>query len=99
MPSKEEKDRRKQLASGVKKAEQAREEASRPLDREVLSELFNYVDAKIEAEECDHSLRFTREFLSKRGADTPVVIEWLQSYGGFCDCEVAANVEERWGEE
>jgi hypothetical protein len=25
------------------------------------------------------------------------VIPWLREQGGYCDCEVLANVEERWG--
>jgi hypothetical protein len=26
-----------------------------------------------------------------------MVIHWLRDQGGYCDCEVLANVEERWG--
>ncbi len=25
-------------------------------------------------------------------------VAWLAEYGGGCDCEVIANVEDRWGE-
>lgn len=35
-------------------------------------------------------------FISQRGLETGGVITWLENLGGFCDCEVLSNVEERF---
>ncbi|MBO9829518.1 DUF2695 domain-containing protein [Xanthomonas sp. A2111] len=46
---------------------------------------------------CDHSLRLTEQFLESREIRPELLVAWLGEYGGFCNCEVLSNVEERWG--
>ena len=42
---------------------------------------------------CDCDLKITRKILkSLPQVDVEGTIEYLQSYGGFCDCEVLMNV-------
>lgn len=42
---------------------------------------------------CDHTLSKTLDFLAARKLEPTSVISWLQEHGGYCDCEVLANVE------
>jgi hypothetical protein len=43
-------------------------------------------------------MRFTTDFLRKRGLDVARVVSWLRDHGGYCDCEVLANVEDEFSE-
>jgi hypothetical protein len=95
MPSQSEKERRKLLREGVEKNARAEEEANMPLSKQQLTELFDHLDSAL-AEGCDHTLRFTQAFLRSRALSESTVIPWLGEYGGYCDCEVLANVEEHW---
>lgn len=42
----------------------------------------------------DHSRRITKAWLAGRGHDADTVFAWLDTQGGFCDCEILANVEQ-----
>lgn len=58
-----------------------------------LEDLGNHLNMKLPENGCDHTLRFTLEWL--QGASrrkTKGVIEALRNRGGFCDCEVLNNV-------
>jgi hypothetical protein len=64
-----------------------------------LAALFETVEKGVEAGGCDHSLRFTREWLNKNPQhDADAVVEWLEEHGGYCDCEVGVNAREHWKE-
>jgi len=67
---------------------------SLPLPVSALKELFDFLDAQLSDAECDHSLRLTRQFMQLKGINESRVIPWLEKNGGYCDCEVIANVEE-----
>lgn len=95
MPSSSEKHRRKELKQQVRQREQARQEAGMPLSHEALSSLFGHLDGAL-SEGCDHSLRLTRAWLGARGLDEQRIVTWLGDLGGGCDCEVLANVEEKF---
>jgi hypothetical protein len=96
MPSKSEIERRKLLRRNAEKAGHAEENARAPMSAEQRNALFNYLDSALSAG-CDHTLRFTRHFLRAKGLQETPVVDWLQDYGGYWDCEVLANVEDRWG--
>ena len=70
--------------------------AAFPLPNHDLAELFDSVEAGLEASGCNHSLRITREWLKEHGHDTDKVVAWLEESGGYCDCEVAANSRDHW---
>jgi hypothetical protein len=97
MPSKAEKARRKAMQRDVSQREHAQAVADMPLTKTDLAALFDYVDTKLEESACDHTLRYTREFLVSRQLLEEQVVLWLAQYGGYCDCEVLANVEDRLG--
>jgi hypothetical protein len=86
--------------AALKKAWQEQERqkliASIPIPHKDLRDLFDHLDRG--GVECDHTLRETTEFLRARGLDVERVVAWLREYGGFCDCEVIYNVDEKFGE-
>lgn len=96
MTDKSEAQRRKELRRAAEAKQRAAEEAGLPVAKETLWELFDWLDESL-TNGCDHSLRLTEQFLVSRGRPPELVVPWLGEYGGFCDCEVLFNVEERWG--
>ncbi|WP_232760264.1 DUF2695 domain-containing protein [Xanthomonas sp. SHU 166] len=88
--------RRNAPRTTVQSEPRASEEAALPLPKETLWALFDYLNDAL-ADGCDHSLRRTTQFLASQDVAPESVIPWLGAHGGFCDCEVLFNVEERWG--
>lgn len=80
----------------VREQERAAARAALPLPDDQLQALFDMLDKELSAGGCDHTRRLTQRFLEQRGLPTEAVMSWLDNNGGFCDCEVLANVEERW---
>jgi len=104
MPGKEEKKRRREIVKSIRAHEHDQAEASRPLEKRVLRELLDHLEQNVficlENREpsvlCDHTLKHTKKFLQDAGVWQDELVEWLEEYGGFCDCEVACNVFEYW---
>ena len=68
-----------------------------PLSRGDLKALFDHLDAPDPAPST-HTFKETRAFLNSRGLPVESTLEWLQSNGAGCDCEVIFNTEAAWGE-
>jgi hypothetical protein len=64
-----------------------------PLSIESARRLFGAVSSRLPQAGCDHTLRLTRAWLAAEDVEAAPVVAWLESHGGFCDCEVL-NVEE-----
>ena len=104
MTSIEERQRRRALVRAVRDTERADAIARMPLAREHLAGLLRHLDQNLFETRpdggvwayCDHSYRLTEAFLTGLSSWSPAVQEWLASYGGYCDCEVAANVGSEW---
>lgn len=88
--------RRNASRTTVQPEQRASEATALPLPKETLWALFDYLNDVL-ADGCDHSLRLTTQFLASQDVAPESVIPWLGAHGGFCDCEVLFNVEERWG--
>lgn len=67
--------------------------ARMPLDEGELNDLLNWVDTEVQSSGCDHTHRHTRTWLKEHGHPPARTIGALLALGGFCDCEVAMNVE------
>ena len=87
---------KEELKKAWKQQEQQRLIASIPMPHQDLRALFEHLN-RDGAPPCDHTLRETTEFLQKRGLDLERTIPWLRENGGYCDCEVLCNVEEKFG--
>jgi hypothetical protein len=99
MPTKEEKRRRSKLVTAIVQNETAKAIEAMPISFADLGALFDHLDTMLGEEGCDHTSRMTQVFLQKRKLDAVRILPWLQEHGGYCDCEVLANVEESWGDE
>ncbi len=98
MPSKAEKERRKKLHQEIAKREQEEFFNSLPLDKSNILELFDFLDIELEKRGCNHNYQLTNEFLKPKGLNSDIVFEWFREQGGYCDCEILYNIEERFEE-
>lgn len=78
--------------------QQRKREAAMPLTRHELLSLCEWVEAKLKHEGCDHSYRYTEAFLRNSGLPVQDILDWLSEEGGYCDCEVIANVKQVYEE-
>ena len=79
-----------------KTQERAAARASFPMSGDLLQSLLNVVEASVADQGCDHTRRFTEQWLLGHQDQRERVIAWLEEHGGFCDCEVAANAADHW---
>jgi hypothetical protein len=97
MPNQNEEEKRKQILKDLKAKQLQAFEASLPISRALFKGLFEYLDEQLENEGCDDTLRLTEQFLQDAGVvNIEEVLQWLRDHGGYCDCEVLANVEEQF---
>lgn len=89
------KDRKREPKAAFKAKELEAPEASMPLSKEELQGLVEYLDSE-EASGCDHTAKKTLSYLRSRSLDPERIVPWLRSLGGYCDCEVLANVEQQF---
>jgi len=67
-----------------------------PISQADLKELFDYLE-RDDSPPCNSTLRDTIQFLEKKKLSVKLVVQWLHEHGGYCDCEVIYNVEEKFG--
>lgn len=92
-----EKERRKQLLKEFREKQREEFEQSLPIDRKTFENLFDYLDNQFEKNNCDDTNKMTLKFLEKNKVENiEVVLKWLADNGGYCDCEILANVEEKF---
>jgi hypothetical protein len=70
--------------------------ANLPISPEKLEDLFDYLYYRLEQESCDHTSRFTMQFLMESKLPFPKITAWLNENGGDCDCKVMENIESEW---
>lgn len=58
--------------------------------------LFDFLDNELEQTECAGDLSLLEKYCVKGNLDFVSLKEWFKKYGGFCDCEILANVEEQF---
>jgi hypothetical protein len=64
--------------------------ARMPLSPEQLHRLLDHLAANLEV--CDHTTRRTATFLQVDQLDRDKTLSWLREQGGYCDCEILANL-------
>ncbi len=95
MPSAEEKAHRKQIAQQLQLKAAESFLAGLPMQLQLFRELFDYLDEKLSSG-CDDTLRLTEQFAREHNIQFQSLEKWLGDKGGYCDCEVLANVEEQF---
>ena len=63
-----------------------------PMSPEQLHLLLNFLNGQLKA--CDHTTKLTAIFLHVEKLDKQAVLSWLADHGGYCDCEVLANLDD-----
>ena len=96
MPSKEEKQRRRKIKLALKVKERQQFTANLPLKKELLLELFDYLDTNNAIENCNHNFKIATAFLDKKGIKNDKIYNWFEEFGGYCDCEILYNVAENF---
>lgn len=61
-----------------------------------IEDLFDFLEVKLEKEECNHSLRYAMQFIMENHLDFPKLTSWLQQNGGYCDCKVIEQIAPIW---
>jgi len=97
--SKEEKRRRAALVEAMVAEDTKKAIEEMPLSLKELGELFDHLDEHLGNEGCDHTPKITSSFLASIKLNQEEIIPWLEDQGGYCDCEILANVEESWESE
>ena len=64
-------------------------------DIENIRELLDHLDEYFSEESCDDTLKETEVFLKRNKIEVESTLNWLRDNGGYCDCEVLANVEDK----
>ena len=67
-----------------------------PASKEKIEDLFDYLEFKLERDECDHHLRYAMQYMMQKGMNFPKVTAWLNSNGGYCDCKVLEEIASVW---
>ncbi|MED9904164.1 MAG: DUF2695 domain-containing protein [Lachnospiraceae bacterium] len=87
---------KKELLKKYKEEQRKKFVESLPMSIENFTDLFDYLDENMD--KCDDELSLTRQFLMENNLPINEVIEWLETNGGYCDCEVLANIEDLFEE-
>ena len=96
MSEQSEKEKRKEILKKLKEKEKEDFFKSLPMDKETFQGLFDYLDENM-GDGCDHKLNLTIKYFEKNEIkEIEKVVGWLKENGGYCDCEVLANVEEKF---
>lgn len=97
MPDKSEKERRKQIMDDLKNKADQEFESSLPMSRDNFKKLFDYLDMQLTDKDCNDTNGLTKTFLLQSNIEkVDEVLDWLADHGGYCDCEILANVEEQF---
>ena len=97
MPSKQEKERRRQIQLELAKKEKDSFLNSLPLPEELLASLLDFLDVEVGTTGCQHNYVLTSKFIKSRNLElNDTTIKWFQEHGGFCDCEIFYNIEEKF---
>jgi hypothetical protein len=86
-------DRRRERKRAFKHEEQLFSQQTIALGEASLSRLLAHLDARLSEVACDHSLRLTLAWAEENGVKPDELVSSLEQFGGYCDCEVLANVE------
>lgn len=89
----DEKAQRKALRDSYKQGEKQTAMTALTLDRPALDSLLDHLDEALSDQGCDHSLRFTQAWAEQEGREWEPLADGLREAGGYCDCEVLANVD------
>lgn len=68
------------------------------LSKTRVSKMFHFLDKQLQAQSCDETLRFTKQWLAENipAEKHIIILSEIEEMGGHCDCEVLMNCYERY---
>ncbi len=90
------KQRKKAMLQQWRSQQRAAARAKLRLADEQMQALFDMLNAALFAQACDHTLRLVQQWADEHAVDFEALAAWCRDNGGYCDCEVLFNCEERW---
>lgn len=70
---------------------------SLPMDERKFLPLFDFLDSELSREGCKNDFTLLDKYCKKENLDATPLKEWFRKHGGYCDCEIIANVEDEFG--
>lgn len=96
MATPDEKRRRKEILAKLSAESNRIKLSELPMPKPQLKPFFDYLDENLTEHGCNHTLLFTEQFAKAQNISFEVLKKWASDYGGYCDCEVLANVEDHF---
>jgi hypothetical protein len=93
MTGRSQKAHRKEILHTLREDERRLVREGLPIPAPMMKALFDYIDGKLSSTECDHTLRYAKEFIQERQLPETKTLAWLKAAGGHCDCEALSNAE------
>ncbi len=69
-----------------------------PATKEQFEGLFDFLETRLEMTPCDHTSRYSMQYLMQKMMSFPKVSGWLSLQGGYCDCRIVENIAIPWRE-
>lgn len=88
------KDQKKRLQRELRSQQRASLRDSLPMPLTDFHEMLDMLDVELQSQHCDHTRRLATTWLEQKGHDIPAIVAWLEQHGGYCDCEILANIED-----
>jgi hypothetical protein len=85
---------KKEILRALREEQRAKARADSPIPVANLRAMFDMLDRELPVHACDRTRRLTERWLEANELPVAKVFAWLDTLGGFCDCEVLANVEQ-----
>lgn len=87
---------KKLMKKAFKEKEQREFEESLPMKGVDFLPLFDFLEEELDEVDCDGGLSLLDKYCKKQNLDFDTLKNWFNQYGGFCDCEILANIEEKF---
>jgi len=63
------------------------------LSEETVAKMIDFVDRNVRREGCDHTHRFTYQWVQENSINWDDILDTFEQRGAFCDCEVVLNLQ------
>lgn len=67
-----------------------------PAQKQDLEDLFDFLEMKLEDQPCDHTSRWSMQFIMQKQMNFAKVSGWLSQNGGYCDCKTIEEIAAVW---
>lgn len=69
-----------------------------PATKEQFDGLFDFLETRLQLQKCDHTSRYSMQYLMQKMMSFPKVSGWLSQQGGYCDCRILEEIAIPWRE-